>query len=126
MPKKLTPDQREQVCAMRERGLSLGQIARHFNMSAGAIGWVCLEHGAMHPRTKPRLVPPLLEREPIAPTGGRTVLRYTVAEDELILRMRASGATVSAIARALNPRRGHSSVMGRLLTLARHQEMADA
>lgn len=115
---KLTPDDREAIAAMRERGEKLAVIAARFNISDGYAWNVCLERCAEHPTRRIRIIP--LPTTPFTKSGRpRTQRRFTTEEDARITSMRLDGLGVTAIGRAIG--RSHTSVIKRLLTLARHE-----
>lgn len=119
----ITDAQREKVFEMREAGAKFVEIEAATGVSVPGATWLCVKEGVEHPTKRPRFLPP---GRPAYPRGGHTVRPYTAEEDALIERMRTAGASYSAIGRALNPPRCHSSVLGRLTTLARHAALEDA
>jgi len=115
---RLTEEQVARICELREKGLTIRAIADEIGRSRGAVYWRCLENGVDPPK------PAKLRREIIGPAiynrGGHTVRRFTPEEDARLLEMEAEGLSRTAIARTL--KRGRNSVVGRLMTLARHEE----
>ena len=90
--------------AMRERGLSYGQISQKTGLNINTVQYWCYEHGIIGPNDFVRMSK-----------------RYPPEIDAMILRLRMKGESVSKIARIIcKPR---TSVRSRLRTLARHQEL---
>lgn len=120
--RKYTEQQVDEAMAMRERGLSFGQIARKTGMNAASVEWYCLFTGAELPG------PP----KPHVTTGGpmqymrkgHLVRRYTPEEDEIILRMSLEGVPRVDIAAKVG--RKPNSVKTRLATLARIEARQEA
>jgi len=123
----LTDAQVDEACALREQGLTLPEIKRHFaakgvNVSRGSLGWTCLVNGADLPvdRRQPRYIP----NERTSVKRGAHVVRYfTEDEDRQLLALEAEGKSRAAIGRALG--RPHNSIIGRLATLARREARAE-
>jgi hypothetical protein len=112
----LTPAQIERMAQMRERGLTIGQLSQRFaaegvKISPKALYWQCLRVGAFPPGAQ-------VDRRTHFGRGRP----FTAHEDATLLEMREAGAGIVEIARAVN--RPHNSVIGRLMTLARHEELA--
>lgn len=120
---RVTPEIADRIATMRERGCTKQQIAKACGVSVGAVEWHCLSRGIEPPN--PRPLPPVPTQPVVHIRNGRPVRRFTAEEDAKILAMRQAGARPSEIARALPGRKPHS-VLGRLHTLARHQERAEA
>lgn len=120
--RRMSQDQRDRVAEMREAGISIGAISRAIGFSRSAVSWVCLTDGAEPPHPpRPASVPD----QPVTHyRGGKPVRRFTQAEDELILRLRAAGWTNHAIGRETG-RRPHT-ILSRFATLARHQERLES
>jgi hypothetical protein len=120
---KLTEEQIDRICEMRESGKSYGTIARVVGCSVGAVSWQCLRCGAEPPTAKPIKV-----REPGEfQRGSHTVRGYTPEEDALIIALAIQKFPRTVIAKRLG-RKPHS-VLGRIMTLARREarlERADA
>ena len=115
--RRLTDEQIERAAAMRERGLSFGQIAQRLGVSPGAVSWHCLRLGAERPNAGPLRAPP---NEPVVfKRGAHEIRPFTAVEDAQLLELASKGLSRAAIGRALG--RKHNSVMGRLMTLARHE-----
>lgn len=107
-----------------ECGLGYEVIARMLGCSAGTVEWHCLKNG---------VEPPVISSFPnghIKPVSytrrGRTVKTFTPEEDETITRLRIDGKGPSEIARALQPPRAHTTIIYRLLALARQEERNEA
>ena len=108
------------IVERRESGVSLAEIARELKISRGSVEYQCLKLGADPP--VPYKLPDL---EPIAyERSGHTVRRFSPEEDAKLLALTGSGMRLAAVARELG--RGRNSVIGRLMTLARRQERAEA
>lgn len=124
---KMTDDLVERACSLREEGWSAPRIARLFategySVSTGAIYWHCLVNGADLPaesRRPSHVRPGAVERR-----GDHLVRRFTAEEDTRLLELEAQGLGYSAIGRQLD--RKPNSIRGRLATLARREERADA
>ena len=120
---KTTPEQRARIVELREAGLGAAEIARRLGLTASRVHWACLVEGAERPSGQVRLFSHLAGR--IYSRGAHVFRRFTAEEDAAILRQRAAGASVSVIAKGLNPPRRHSSVLARLAILARHQALRE-
>lgn len=121
--RKLTADEIEQAAELRERGLTIGQIARKLStpdrrISEGAISWHCLKLGADLPPARRKNA--ATGRQPVR-RGNHVVRPFTPEEDETLLRLASEGQGPTAIARQLGTNRKSNSITGRLMTLARHQ-----
>jgi DNA-binding CsgD family transcriptional regulator len=121
----LTDAQIDEMCALRERGRSARQIARHFadagvTISASAIDWQCLSHGADAPR---QLQGPCTQAVAPYRRGASVVQPYTPAEDARLRHLRGLGLRISEISRRMG--RKPNSVRARLLTLARRDARAE-
>jgi hypothetical protein len=106
------------MAAMRERGLSLGQIARAIGCSESWVNWKCLQMGADHPGAKE--LSNLTLGPAVCKNGTR---RFTADEDAKIVALEKQGANPAQIGRQLGRSRG--SVLARLMTLARHEARRD-
>lgn len=115
----LSDEQIELMCQLREKGWSIEWIADHFTrqgtkVSANAINWQCMVHGADAP---PHLRGKHTQAAAPYSRNGHTVRPYSAEDDRLLLELARSGARRAEIAAKLG--RAHSSIRGRLLTLAR-------
>lgn len=106
----------EHMAELRERGLSIGQIARRFDCSQGLVQWQCLRLGADPPNAKP--LPDAVSGPLVVRRGDHEVRRFTPEEDAKLLAMEMESLPL-AMARRL--RRAPNSVRGRLMTLARRE-----
>lgn len=108
----------DEIADLVEAGHTLREIADRFGASVGAVSWQVLRMGVVGPRTK---------RAPSQGSsyvrGGRAVRSYTDEDDRLILSLESEGLSAFQIAKRIG--RGHSSVLGRLATLARRDAIAD-
>jgi AraC-like DNA-binding protein len=102
-----------------ERGLTLGQIALRLGVSPGYLAYVCMEHGIQRPGRifRPGGLPP----GTVVKRAGHLVRPFSPAEDTYIQRRRLEGASTTTIGAELG--RNQSSIRGRLLTLARYDEL---
>jgi hypothetical protein len=102
------------------------EISRELGISRSVVAYQCLRNAADPPRPRGLVT----RRSGPVMRGGRAVHPYSIEDDALILRLEASGMGNSKIARALSaadparPRKTHS-ILGRLMTLARHARMAE-
>lgn len=125
MPRRhpITEDEGEIIAEMRERGRSFDAIAKRIGCSFGSVSWYCLKNGIDPP--KPRaLRPDAYVKHPVVKRGAHEVRLFTPEEDEQLIALERQGLRKSAIARAL--KRRPNSVAGRLMTLARREERAEA
>lgn len=120
--RRLTPEQCEQIAALRETGLSYGQIARKFGVSTSTVYWKCLALGAEAPTARP--LPRSAPGPAMVMRNGHQVRRYSAEDDAKLLAMEAEGKRIFEMARALG--RQANSVRARLMTLARHEARAEA
>ncbi len=119
MLRKLTPEQIEEIAELREAGHSTPALAKRFNVSIGCISWHCLKQAAEPPVRKYRLG----DKGPLIVKRGRhEVRRYTPNEDRQLETLSRQGLSSSEIGRRLN--RKPNSINGRLMTLARREELA--
>jgi hypothetical protein len=119
--RKLSEEAYDAMAEAVERGEPPRRVAERFGVSLGTVNWTCLRLGADRPakhRGKTPRPAGTMRR------GNHTVRNFTPDEDEIILSMRASGHRIVEIAQATG--RKHNSIVGRLLTLARHEARAEA
>ncbi len=118
--RKYSDHQITSAADLREQGQSIDKIAQRVGMSASSVYWHCLRLGADSPRAKgmPRNVGNMVVKR-----GNHVVRRFTPEEDRQIVQMEADGCRLSEIARKLGRRR--NSILGRLMTLARHEARAE-
>lgn len=125
-PHSLTDAEKIQAAALREeKGWGLDRISAHFDrrISAKSLGDLFLREGVELPPRQRRPLPRYQRQE--LTRNGRPLVRFGPEDDAVILRMRAEGANNAAIGRALTPPRLPHTILGRLLTLARHQMRAE-
>lgn len=118
----LTDEEKARIAELRERGLTIGQIAHRMKCSRGSAAWAILAMGVdLYPDKAPDPVPtePVVYRR-----GGRTVRRFTAAEDARLLELERQGLATYRIARTLG--RQNNSVIGRMRTLARRDARLEA
>lgn len=120
--RRLTQQDFDRICAMREAGKSFEQIGRAIGCSAKAVSWHCLRLGAEGP--KPTKLWDGIKGPAVCIRNGHEVRRYTPDDDALLLSLEAEGLAIAAIARRTGRR--PNSVRGRLMTLARRQERSVA
>lgn len=111
----------QRAAEMRETGKTVPEISSALGMSASAVYWYCLKLGADSPDGCSHLDrnrgPRLVRR------GKYIVRRFSADEDSLLLSMEAAGNSLSAIAHELG--RSRNSIVGRLMTLARHEDRTE-
>jgi len=118
----LTTEQIDEIVDLREKGHSYKWIADKLGVSPGCVSWHCLEKAAEPPNpVTPRPVP---TEAKIEYRFGHTIRRFTVEEDEELLRLEATGMNLSKIAKALGRKR--NSITGRLMSLARREARLEA
>ena len=116
----MSPEAIAELARMREeRGLTLGQIALRMGVSRGYISYVCMEHGIQRRGVEFR--PGSLPPGTVVKRGGHVVRTFSPEEDDHIQRRRSEGASTITIGAELG--RNQSSIRGRLLTLARYDEL---
>jgi hypothetical protein len=112
---------REEICMLKEGGLSNGEIAKRLGISKEAVRWNCVLGGVL-PAGKPTPVPPR-QTSPMERSTG--IFRHvTLDEENLMVRMREEGARISAICKATG--RPWSTVMYRLAARAARDEFEDS
>ena len=128
MPGKriLSDQQLDKLFELRGRGWGSQRIVEYFasegtTVSVGVVEWQCLKAGADRPKKfwgKPN--------RPGAPyvRKGYTVRPFAPEDDELLRQLDMEGIRISDISRRLG--RAPNSVRGRLYTLARRDERAEA
>lgn len=118
-PGKLTAEMIDEIVAKREKGWSYDRLAARFDVSPGAIHYQCLKHGAVSPHQRSRPVP----TEPGQRVGkdGRIQRLFTVADDERLIALEASGLKYGEIARQMG--RGLTSIRIRLMTIAQREDL---
>lgn len=118
MRRRLSLEDKELICSMRERGKTYEQIGRRVGCSAKAVSWHCLQLGAEPPkRTK---LWDKIQGPAVFSRNGHSVRRYTAEEDSILLDLERQGLPIGEIARRMGRR--WNSVKGRLMTLARREE----
>lgn len=116
---KLTNEQVEWACEKREAGWSTDRIGKSLGVSAGAINYQCLKHGAFSPNQRRTETP--AERITYTGKDGRTFRTFTPDEDEQLLALRQAGTKISDIGKLMN--RGLTSVRMRLMLLEIREEL---
>jgi hypothetical protein len=122
----LTPDQIDRMADMRERGMTYSQIARILTaqgapVSMKTIQWWCLRVGAIAPPSAYRGTAGMVRTYQ---RDGQDVLPFTPEEDARLLHLEATGKGHTEIARQMS--RPRSSVIARLMRLARQEAMQEA
>ncbi|WP_421792809.1 hypothetical protein [Hyphobacterium sp.] len=119
---KVSAQQIAEICEMRERGLTFGQIALKTGIHKETVNWHCTRNAADPPGARP------LAEDIVGPAvmkrGDHIVRRFTPDEDRQILAMRQRGMRPADIARKIE-RKPHS-VAGRLITLARKEQRRES
>lgn len=122
--RSLSAAQLDEMAELREQGWSLRRIAEHFTargtkVHQSTIGWQCMRIGAdLPPHRRGRAVP---RTQPMM-RNGHVIRPFTPEEDQKLLELDTSGATMRQMCEALG--RKNNSVRGRLMTLARHDARA--
>lgn len=114
----LSPAEKEQIFDLRELGWSLARIARKVGCSEGSVSWHCLQAGIDKPGAKP--IDKTIRGPLVVKRGAFNIRRFTPEEDQQIVALRIQGLTLAEIGRIIGRR--HNSIVGRLATLARHDE----
>lgn len=122
---RLSPEQLNRMADLREKGWSTERISRCLasegtEISASAIAWQCLRMGADLPPERRKTAP--ASRQPCL-RAGRVVRPYTAEEDTLLRVLDLQGFKVAVIAQRMG--RNKSSIVGRLVTLVRHDTRAE-
>lgn len=115
------------MAELLEIGWSFEKISRHFarqgrKISASAISWQCLRAGADSPPAQWSRSSSTSRKPSVR--GGFVVRPFTPDEDRRLLELDQQGLGPSAIGRELG-RRGNS-IIGRLMTLARHEARSES
>jgi hypothetical protein len=116
---KLTSTQIEWACEKREAGWSTQRIGMRLGVSAGAINYQCLKHGAVSPRQRRHETP--AERLTYTGRDGRHFRTFTPDEDEQLLSYAREGKSSRVIGQLMN--RGRTSVTMRLMLLELRKEL---
>lgn len=125
----LSDAQIDTMAELREKGWSARRIADWFTargtkISAGSIYWQCLRIGADVPQHRRQTMKRRLANNPAGYVRGKHMVRpFTKDEDQKLLELERSGASVGDMAVALA--RKENSVRGRLYTLAAHERRAE-
>ena len=123
--KNLSKETLDQILTLREdQGWSCKRIAEKFNVSPGFISWHCLKHGADSPRVSTRILPQTSPGPKTIQRGNHVVRRFTPEEDTELQKLSAENINYHQIGIKMD--RNHSSIRGRLMTLARHAARIDA
>lgn len=121
----LSDAQIDEMCGLREKGWGVERIAEYFTangtaISAAAINWQCMVHGADAPK---RLRGKHAQAAAPYQRGAHVVRPYSPEDDALLRVLDMQGFKVSVIARRMG--RKQNSICGRLLTLARKDARAE-
>ena len=116
--RRYTDAQKELALYMREHGQGVERIARDTGLTRGQVSYLCLKHGAIAPQQVHRNV-----KRVTAMRNGHVVRPFTEEEDKKLLEMEAAGMGIAAMSKALGRR--HNSCHGRLMTLARQDELIE-
>lgn len=120
----MTPEICKQTEELRQGGCSYAFIANKLGVTEGSISHYCLKEGIESPNTKSKVLPQTAPGPMELKRGNHVVRHFTLDEDRRIHEMASLGMTVAAIAKALDRR--WNSTHGRMMTLARQQERAEA
>lgn len=107
-PKRATEQDKETIARLRDQGLSVNPTATKVGLTPSTVHYWANKLGAWpegRVRPKPKATKPFAR-------NGKTVRPFTSDEDELIVKMRVAGASLSAIGRAVD--RPHNSIFYRL------------
>lgn len=117
----LSEEQIERIIALREKGRGYGAISKEIGCGVSTVHWHCLKNGVIPPHgTKIRRAS---HHQRTVMRSGRVVRMFTTEEDALIKALDIQGYKPGVIAKRLKRRR--NSVIGRLMTLARHDAVAE-
>jgi transposase-like protein len=119
--RNFTPQEKNEIIALREKGWGLERLAEEFSCTVGSISWCCLMNGVTAPGNAHRKPIDNTYLEPNYTRNGKSVRRFSPQEDRLIEDMREKGETIAAICRATDRR--HNSIIGRLCAIARRKEL---
>lgn len=119
MVSRLQGQQLDAAASMREAGQSLAQIQRKLGigLSLSAIDWQLKRAGTYPPGSRPIG----LYRAQSSRRAAGPVRAFTPDEDRQLLRLDLDGVPIAHIAKSLG--RAVSSIRGRLITLARYDEL---
>lgn len=114
---RVTPEQAQEMAALRESGWSYDRIGARFGVTSGTVHYQCLRMGAISPRTRP----PVRQGPPeIVGSNGVKQRRFTPEEDAEIRRRMNAGEKPHHIAKALG--RASTSTRVRMMTLALRED----
>lgn len=120
--RNLTPEEKSEIIALRQKGWSLEGLAEKFNCHVGSVSWCCLMNGVSAPGAQRKPIDnSRLEQE--YRRNGKPVRRFSPEEDKLIREMRERGESIASTYRAT--KRRHNSIIGRLCSLARWEELEE-
>ncbi|WP_449409964.1 hypothetical protein [Methylobacterium komagatae] len=111
-----TPEQLDRMADMVEAGIPRPRIAAAMDANVAAVEWQLLRLGVVGPRSGK-----VGKGGKDYVRGERIVRRFTPEEDAQLLLLEAEGLGTSEIGRRLG--RAHHTVIGRLATLARHEQL---
>lgn len=118
---KLTKEQIEEAMNLREKGWSFERIARKYNVSAKTISWHALKLGVEPPKAPNKFPPVPTQPVTLVDKNGRFIRRFTTDDDARLLELESKGHCMNKIATIMG--RKHNSIVGRLRTLARREEL---
>ncbi|WP_174301393.1 hypothetical protein [Caulobacter sp. S45] len=122
-----TPDQKAQILALREeRGWSAGRIAVSLGVQLSAVEYQLLVTGAEKHGQPPETVPATPVRRRVSFRNGQPVIGFNQADDELLCKLEAEGASPGQIARRMSPPRRPHTIRVRQATLARRAARLEA
>jgi hypothetical protein len=128
MPRRKIDDKNlARAIDLREtQGIKVSRLARMFGVSTGALSYHFLRAGVLTPEQLDRgAIFSRVEPGAVVRRGNHVVRRFTPDEDAFLRAEKAKGRSLSAIGREMDPPRRPHTLLGRLYTLARHDELRD-
>lgn len=123
--KRLSDAETMAAIAEREAGVKVRPLARKYGVTSGHLDWVFLRNGVVSPDQVKRGIRRRNMEKRAAKRGDHMVYRFTPEEDVLIQRLSSEGVNNTEIGKSLFPPRKPNAILGRLLTLARHDEIQE-
>lgn len=113
-----TQKQLDRMAELVEAGVPHHKIAEEMEATTGAVDWQLLRMGVTGPRSTK-----FSQNGGSYLRHGRVVRRFSSEEDKVLLELEAEGLGPYKIGCRIG--RSHNSVMGRLATLARHDQLEE-
>lgn len=120
----MTPEVCKQAEELRRAGCSYAFIADRLGVSEGSVSWYCLKEGIDSPNTERKALPQTAPGPMVVKRGNHVVRHFSPDEDARLIAMEREGLNPTEIGRRLGRR--PNTIRGRLMTLARQQERAEA